>query len=152
VDAGATVVLGHHAHICRGVEIYHGRPIFHGLGNFATVTTALSDGPGAVPERSGWARERRRLFGFDPDPSMPDYPFHPESRHTAIVELTITEGGIDAALIPCWIDDAARPVPVARGERGDEVAAYLRRITSEAGFATELVWHGDRLVVRTKED
>ena len=152
VDAGATAVIGHHAHIFKGVEVYRGRPIFHGLGNFATVTSALSAGPDDAPERMAWARERRRLFGFDPDPAMPEYPFHPESRHTAIAVLTIDGDGVEASVIPCWIDDEARPVPVGRSERGDEVAAYLRTITSEAGFATELPWDGDRLVVRAKED
>jgi poly-gamma-glutamate synthesis protein (capsule biosynthesis protein) len=151
VDAGATAVVGHHAHIFKGVEIYRGRPVFHGLGNFATVTAALSTTDRA-PERSGWARERRRLFGFDPDPAMPEYPFHPESRNTAIAVLTIADGRVVAGLVPCWIDDEARPVPVGGAERGRDVAAYLRRITSEAGFDTELEWSGDRLVARRKED
>lgn len=152
VDAGATAVIGHHAHIFKGVEVYRGRPIFHGLGNFATVTRALSSAPGDAPERAGWARQRRRLFGFEPDPSMPEYPFHPESRHTAIAVLTVGGAEVGAALIPCWIDDEARPVPVGRSARGEQVAAYLRSITSEAGFATSLPWDGDRLAVRTEED
>jgi poly-gamma-glutamate capsule biosynthesis protein CapA/YwtB (metallophosphatase superfamily) len=35
VDAGATAVLGHHAHMLLGVEHYRGCPIFYSLGNFA---------------------------------------------------------------------------------------------------------------------
>jgi len=152
VDAGAAVVLGHHAHIFKGIEIYRGRPVFHGLGNFATVTKALSAAPGDAPEREAWARQRQRLFGFSPDPAMPDYPFHPESRHTAIAVLALGGDGIEAGLIPCWIDDDARPVPVGRSARGEQVAAYLQSITGEAGFDTQLHWAGDRLVARTKED
>ncbi|WP_106815416.1 CapA family protein [Microbacterium timonense] len=153
VDAGATAVIGHHAHIFKGIEVYRGRPVFHGLGNFVTVTAALAAASDDAPERAAWARQRRRLFGFDPDPSMPHYPFHPESRNTAIAALRIGDHGIEAALVPCWIDDDARPVPVDRGSaRGEQVADYLRRITAEAGFATELEWDDDRLVVRTKED
>jgi poly-gamma-glutamate synthesis protein (capsule biosynthesis protein) len=34
IDAGAAAVLGHGEHGVRGVEIYRGRPIFHGLGTF----------------------------------------------------------------------------------------------------------------------
>src|SRR5690625_6984982 len=63
--------------IMRGVEVYRGRPIFHGLGNFVTVTRALSRG-GDSPERRAWAERREKLFGFRPDPAMPTYPFHPE--------------------------------------------------------------------------
>ena len=35
IDAGADVVLGHHQHIIKPIEIYRGRAIFHGMGNFA---------------------------------------------------------------------------------------------------------------------
>src|SRR5690606_11163559 len=42
IDAGAHAVIAHHAHIFKGVELYRGHPIFHGLGNFATVTRALA--------------------------------------------------------------------------------------------------------------
>jgi poly-gamma-glutamate synthesis protein (capsule biosynthesis protein) len=153
VDAGAHAVVGHHAHILKGVEVYRGRPILHGLGNFATVTRAMtiSASAAASPERAAWARERRRLFGFEPDPAMPDYPFHPESRHAVIAELTVVDGVVRAALLPCWIDDEARPVPVGRSERGEDVARYVRAITEDAGFSTDLVWDDDRLVVRAGE-
>lgn len=33
IDAGADVVVGHGAHFLRGVEMYHGRPIFYNLGS-----------------------------------------------------------------------------------------------------------------------
>ena len=42
IDAGADLVIGHHAHILRGIERYRGRPIFHGLGNGCVVTRARS--------------------------------------------------------------------------------------------------------------
>jgi poly-gamma-glutamate capsule biosynthesis protein CapA/YwtB (metallophosphatase superfamily) len=35
VDCGADVVIGHHPHVVQPVEIYHGRPIFYSVGNFA---------------------------------------------------------------------------------------------------------------------
>jgi poly-gamma-glutamate capsule biosynthesis protein CapA/YwtB (metallophosphatase superfamily) len=34
VDAGADVVYGHSAHVFRGIEIWRGRPILHGTGDF----------------------------------------------------------------------------------------------------------------------
>ena len=50
--------------------------------------------------------------------------------------------------MPCWIDDQGRPVPVARDERGEEVAAYVERISAEAGFDTEFTWDGERVLVQ----
>ena len=34
LDAGADVVIGHHPHVPRGVEVYDGKVIFYSLGNF----------------------------------------------------------------------------------------------------------------------
>lgn len=35
IDTGADAVIGHHAHIIQPFEVYRGRPIFYGVGNFA---------------------------------------------------------------------------------------------------------------------
>lgn len=34
VEAGADVVINHHQHVYSGYEVYNGKPIFYGLGNF----------------------------------------------------------------------------------------------------------------------
>ena len=34
IDAGADLVLGHHAHELQGIEVYRGKPICYSLGNF----------------------------------------------------------------------------------------------------------------------
>jgi poly-gamma-glutamate synthesis protein (capsule biosynthesis protein) len=34
IDAGADLVVGGHAHWPKGIEVYEGRPIFYGVGNF----------------------------------------------------------------------------------------------------------------------
>ncbi len=34
IDLGADLVLGHHAHVLQGIEVYRGRLIAYGLGNF----------------------------------------------------------------------------------------------------------------------
>lgn len=34
IDSGADIVIGSHAHVTQGVEMYHGKPIFYNLGNF----------------------------------------------------------------------------------------------------------------------
>ena len=35
IDAGADLVIGHHAHVLQGIEFYNGGVIVYGLGNFA---------------------------------------------------------------------------------------------------------------------
>ncbi len=34
VDAGADLIIGHHAHVIQSMEIYNGKKIFYGIGNF----------------------------------------------------------------------------------------------------------------------
>ena len=34
IDVGADVVINHHQHCINGMELYHDKPIFYGLGNF----------------------------------------------------------------------------------------------------------------------
>lgn len=149
IDAGADVVVGHHAHILRGVELYRGRPIFHGLGNFVTVTRALSPANRETPEAAAWAARRRELFGFEPDPAMPTYPFHPESRNTMIADCRLDANGrLEAGFVPCWIDEEARPTPLGP-EAGREVVAYVEAITREAGLATAYRWHGGRVLAES---
>lgn len=148
IDAGAVAVISHHSHICRGIEFHRGRPIFHGLGNFVTVTRALTlKGPN-TPEREAWARKREKLFGFRPDPDMPTYPFHPESRNTLVAVLRFgAEGEIEAGLVPCWIDDEARPVPCGDDDTGRAVVDYLEAITREVGLDTIFTWDDDHVLL-----
>lgn len=133
VAAGADVVVGHHAHILRGVELCDGKPVFHGLGNGCVVTHAL--GPEqSHPARAAWARRRRELFGFEPDPRYPLAPFHPEAVHAALgVVRWAADGTLTAGVIPVHVEPPGRPVCVS-DERADTVVAYLERIGAAAGL------------------
>jgi len=144
IDAGADIVIGHHAHIMRGIELYQGKPIYHGLGNFVCVTRALAVADNASPERLAWAKRRLALFGFAPDPSMPTYPFHPESRNTAIARCRVNASGLlEAGFIPCYIDSQARPEPLPRERGGEAVVDYIRAISAAAGLKVRLEWQDD---------
>ena len=41
VDAGADLIVAEHAHILKGIEVYKGKAIFHGLGNFVCTMQPL---------------------------------------------------------------------------------------------------------------
>jgi len=134
VDAGADVVLGHHAHILRGIETYRGRPIFHGLGNGCVVTRALSVDE-ADPKRAAWARRRQALFGFTPDPAYYLAPFHPQAIHGMLARVVLREGLIEAAgFIPLHFEPPGRPV-IAGGAAAETVCRYVSHITEAAGLA-----------------
>ena len=144
IDAGADIVVGHHAHILRGIEMYKGRPIYHGLGNFVTVTRALNIEANPSPKRLEWAHRRRELYGFEPDPNYPTYPFHPEARNAMIAVCEIGADGVrKAGFIPCWVNPKGQPEICGDGERGRAVASYVEQITRKAGLHANFEWDGD---------
>ncbi len=148
IEAGADIVIGHHPHIARGIDFYKGKPIFHGLGNFVTVTRALNVEANAHPARLAWAERRRKLFGFTPDPECAVYPFHPESRNTMIADCRIdADGNVSAGFRPCWIMATGQPEVLGDCERGRAVVAYIERISREAGMQARFAWDGERVVV-----
>lgn len=133
IEAGADVVVGHHAHILRGIEFHRGKPIFHGLGNGCVVTHALSPGQDHAA-RAAWVERRKALFGFEPDPAYTLAPFHPEAVNAMIAQLLwAKDGGIEVRIIPVHVEAPGRPVRV-HGEAARAVADYVERITVAAGL------------------
>jgi len=53
IDAGAHAFIGHGHHALRGIEIYKGRPIFYGLGNFIFQNDTVLKMPADFYERYG---------------------------------------------------------------------------------------------------
>jgi poly-gamma-glutamate synthesis protein (capsule biosynthesis protein) len=146
IDAGADVVIGHHAHILRGIELYKGKPIYHGLGNFVTVTHALS--PQGAADANDWALRRIKLFGFAPDPETPEYPFHPESHNTMLAKCVFDRSGrVQARFVPVHINRSSQPETLGHDDRGQAVLDYVAKITRQAGFTTRFAWDGDDVVL-----
>ena len=136
IDAGADVILGHHAHILKGIEVYRGKVVLHSLGNFAldlrmTPAHASSKGFREIQALSpGWEPDFDSLYNFPPD-----------SRMTVIARIAFGKSGIDAVeLIPAWINRNAQPEPLSRTDaRYAEVVQYLQWCCNNQGFETRLV-------------
>jgi poly-gamma-glutamate synthesis protein (capsule biosynthesis protein) len=141
VDAGADVVLGHHQHIVKGVEVYRGKPILYGLGNFLFDTDTAR-----VLERSAVAREA--FAGFAP--FYGDHlSHHPDARRAMLLRCRVSRNGVeDVAILPCRQDDGGEPAPVDPGsEEFDAYLAYLCEITAQAGLNGSISVRGDELVL-----
>jgi poly-gamma-glutamate synthesis protein (capsule biosynthesis protein) len=134
IDAGADVVVGHHAHIVRGIEIHRGKPIFHGLGNGCVVTRALSPDT-SDPARAEWARRRREIFGFSPDPAYYLAPFHPQAVNAMLgCVRRRADGSLATGFLPLHVDPPGRPRPCTDAE-AHRVVRYIEEITLTAGLA-----------------
>ena len=150
VDLGAAAVLCCHTHAIASMEIYRGRPIYYGLGNFVTVTGAMDpDAPNARQRRTnfyGWPGIQPwwdfDVFKMLGPGDVPNYPFAEYSRNTMIAKLEFSkEGLISAGFIPCWINDAAQPTPVTRDGKGREVVEYIADWEKKAGFRFPFTWN-----------
>jgi poly-gamma-glutamate synthesis protein (capsule biosynthesis protein) len=129
VAAGADVILGHHAHILKGIECIDGRPVFHSLCNFATDLRM-------TPEHAARPsfREIQKL-GENWEPDFDSlYNFPPASRLSMMARLVIGAGRVqEAGFVPLYIGRDAIPRPIAPDDpRFGELLDYLRAVTAEA--------------------
>ena len=131
IDAGADIVLGHHSHIVRGIEIYRGKPIFHGLGNGCVVTRALSP-DNDDPARAAWAVRRQQLFGFTPDADYYLAPFHPQAVNAMLGRVRVhANGDLQAGFVPVHVDAPGRP-RIADEREAPAIVRYVEEITVAA--------------------
>jgi poly-gamma-glutamate synthesis protein (capsule biosynthesis protein) len=148
IDAGADVILGHHAHILKGVEIYKGRPIIYSLCNFA-VDLRMDK---AHAESKGF----KEIQALSPD-WVPDfdslYNFPPAARMSMIARLAISPGGEAAfALLPVYINSNAQPEIVEAGDpRFEQIRAYLEETSAAAGLASRFEAAGGEIRVYVDE-
>jgi poly-gamma-glutamate synthesis protein (capsule biosynthesis protein) len=113
--------------------MYKGKPIFHGLGNGCVVTRALSPDQ-SHPARAAWAKRRRELFGFEPDPAYSLAPFHPEAINALLGRVSIDDRGeLRVGFRPVNVEPPGRPV-IADATAFDRICRYVKTITVEAGL------------------
>jgi poly-gamma-glutamate synthesis protein (capsule biosynthesis protein) len=142
IDAGADAILGHHAHILKGVEVYKNKPIFYSLCNFATDLRMDK----AHAESKSFAEIRTLNPNWDVDfDSL--YNFPNDSRMSIIAKLTLAPGGmLGASILPLYINKAAQPEIMPPGDpRFGQVRAYLQDISGKAGLATRFEARGDEI-------
>ena len=152
VDAGAEMVFAHHPHTLLGIEMYRGKPIFYSVGHFVFATDAfLQQGTDLAEQRrflpNHWQGVNTEALIKPREPitdTIPYYVGDQASRNTLIAKGVFDEGGlVRASFIPCFIDGAGHPVPVRRGEKGDEVLAHIRALCQLEQLDTEFIWSGD---------
>lgn len=147
IDAGADVVLGHHQHILKPVEIYKGKPIIYGMANFA-FDMYYQPGEFEKPERM---ERRERLHpGWTKDPDYPTFPFPVDSRKGMLVKITVADRKVErVSWKPFLINQKSQPRCLSRNDPAfDEVVDYMRKITKAQKLGTEYVIENDEVVMR----
>jgi poly-gamma-glutamate capsule biosynthesis protein CapA/YwtB (metallophosphatase superfamily) len=143
IDAGADVIFGHHAHILKGIEVYKGKPIYHGMSQL------ILPFPKIVLDKhpQSFTARRTKLYQFTPISTT--FPFHPEAVHSLIAKIVVKDGKIaTAGYIPVQIDADAKPRVVTRAETGQQVFDYVDQISKAVGFNSTFEWIGDEIIMR----
>ena len=146
IDAGADLVLGHHPHILKGIEVYKSKPILYSIGSFA-LEHPLKDLRGTELEML------LKQYNLSIDPRWERYAFPVDAQKTVLVKCTLAHGTITrVALVPAWINPQAQAEPLAADDpRGDEVLAYLRWLCDYYSLDTTLCRDGAEIVIDTAE-
>lgn len=144
IDAGADLILGHHAHILKGVEVYKGKPIFYSLCNFAV------DLP-MTPEHAN-SKGFREIQVLHPDWKVDfssNYNFPPDSQKTMVVTCRLNKSGVvRTSFLPAFIDATANPRLLSRSDpKFMEVVRYIEEATSSQGLSARFTIDGDEVVV-----
>jgi poly-gamma-glutamate capsule biosynthesis protein CapA/YwtB (metallophosphatase superfamily) len=144
IDAGADAILGHHAHILKGAELYRGKPILYCLGNFAMDLR--------MDKAHAQSKGFKEIQALHPE-WVPDfeslYNFPPESRMTMIASLTLTERGVaETSFLPCYINRQAQPELVAPSDpRFAQIVSYMQRISASQALSVRYTVDNDKVVL-----
>lgn len=93
IDAGADVYIAHGWHWCLGIEVYKGKPIIYGTGNFFAQSEFIRRVP--YDSYETWGHDMDRLTTLNPA----DHPLHPGlDKHveawwgSALMNLEVKDG------------------------------------------------------------
>jgi poly-gamma-glutamate synthesis protein (capsule biosynthesis protein) len=142
IDAGADVLLGHHAHNLGPIEFYKGRPIFYSLGNFAFDYRT----PEEYPD-DPFIKAQNELYKLHTDSKYSVTQFPVVSRAEVIVNFTIANKKIErTAFLPVMANIKGQPEIVKPGsEEGKQVIALQTELAKN--YNTQLTVDGEEVVL-----
>jgi poly-gamma-glutamate synthesis protein (capsule biosynthesis protein) len=155
IDAGADLILGHHAHLLKGIEIYKGKAIFYSMGNFvfdqySLVSRAAIEKYGAHNVPPEMIHKKFAPQAIVPRPWDPDYPrfqWARVSRKSLIVKCSIADKQIqEVRVVPALVNGNGQPEPFsAQTPQGKDIIDFLEESSEQ--FPTRLPIEGDEAVV-----
>ncbi|MEM8964114.1 MAG: CapA family protein [Acidobacteriota bacterium] len=141
IDAGADVFFAAGPHVLRGIELYEGKPIFHGLGNFVFHYESVHQLPA----------EAYMQLGLEPDTvdSWQYYrqiPYHQEARFWQAIVPRLTWSGADLVEIELFPITLGFDQPVYRrgtpelatGAQAREILEGLAELSADFGTSIQI--------------
>ena len=137
-DAGADLILGHHAHVPKAIGVHRGKVCFYSLSNFMMTSVAKTrDKAEAFCKR----------YGVTLDPGYPNLAYGTDAKRSLIAKARVSKKGVDeVAFLPVMIDTQLRP-EVLRADDGrfNDMLAFMEWVSE--GFDHRFIAKGDEVVV-----
>jgi Bacterial capsule synthesis protein PGA_cap len=142
IDAGADLVLGHHAHVPKAIEVYKGKAIFYSLSNFCMTKPFPSGAWSEAPWAHGALRNHT-----DQDPDYPLLPYGRDAKRSLLAKAVLTKAGVKrVSFLPMIIDTLYRPEVLRRDDpRFDDMMRYMD--WASVGFDHAFAVDGDEVTV-----
>ena len=137
-DAGADLILGHHAHVPKAIHVYKGKVCFYSLSNFIMGSTA---------KNANKAAEFKKKYGVDLDPDYPHLAYGTDAKRSLVAKAVFSKQGVDrVSFLPTLIDRQLRPEILRKGDaRFDDMVKYMEWASED--YAHRFTVEGDEVVV-----
>jgi len=162
IDAGADIIIGTHAHILKGIEVYKGKAIFFSLCNFCMdlpIAGPVADAMAAAMQRpviTDVKIDHRNYcqighYSWKVDPEYPTYAFPPDSRKSILVKCHISDKRLrSVSFLPLWMSKTGQPTPLSQSDpRNEDVLNYMKWLCKDQRLDTEFIREGDEIRVLT---
>ena len=138
-EAGADLILGHHAHAPKAIGVHGGKVCFYSLSNFIMSSTAKT------PEQ---AATFSRRYGVELDPEYPHLAYGRDARRSLIAKAVLSPEGVrQVSFLPVLIDRELRPEVLRAGDARFQDALQFMEWVSE-GFEHRFTVIGDEILVQ----
>ena len=136
-EVGADLILGHHAHVPKAIEVFGGKACFYSLSNFIMTSD---------PKVTGGAEEFERNYGVRLDPAYVRMPYGVDGKRSLVAKAVISKDEICTSFLPTLIDTQLRPEILKNGDpRFDDMVRYME--WASEGFAHHFTIDGDEVVI-----
>lgn len=146
IAAGADAILGHHAHILKGIEMIDGKPVFYSLCNFACDLRMDAE------HAASKSFQEIRVLAEEWEPDFDSLYNFPKAAALSMVARIDVENGkvVQSGFHPLYIGTDAIPRFLEPADpRFAEVVDYMSAVTSEAGLNASYRVEGDLVVLET---
>ena len=145
LEAGVDVILGHHAHILKAIEIYKGKPIFYSLCNFALDLEL----PKELLNSPRWQELMELNPSWTLDPRYKSYPFPADSRMTLAAKITILDKKVKrVTFLPALINENSQPRFLSKRDKEfNDVIAYMQKVSKAQNIDTKYTAEGNEVTI-----